>query len=212
MSLTRDFIRTLKKSLFKKSTLSWEKKDDSLIWRISSSTQPKINEVGKVVVRDGEIVALFNSGSFQGLLKTGQHPLSEDYDEVIFIDVTPKTQKIGIRAPDYPFTADSKSFGFSGNIVFKVQEDNASIGNFISKIVDKSTSLDPIDVTKWLRDGILFQVFKDLISNMRYDDFINMDRFNLMLELETRLGFELRDYGLEILSTEIKYFTPPRSF
>ena len=102
------------------------------------------------------------------------------------------------------------SFGFSGNLVFKVMEDPTSIGNFLTKIVGQKKEVTPNSVSLWLRDGLLFQVFKELIGKYEYEEFRDLDKVELDMNLESKLGFELKDYGIEINSVEIKYYTPPK--
>jgi hypothetical protein len=39
-----------------------------------------------------------------------------------------------------------------------------------------------------------------------------MEKMELDMNLETKLGFELKEYGIEVHSFEIKYYTEPKHF
>ena len=164
------------------------------------------------MVNEDERVAVYVAGNFRSLLAPGQHAVVDDFDSAVYVDVSPKIEKVGNRAPNYPITSDGKSFGCSGNIEFRVQEDQVAIGNFLSKLVGTNESYTPKKLANWLRDGLLFQVFKEIIKDYTYNEFIEMERMRLLMELEVKLGAELRSYGVEIVTLELRHFTPPRSF
>jgi hypothetical protein len=181
-----------------------------MIWSIPNEKYPNISNIGEIKVKEGQRAVIYNSGVFQTLFPPGTNRVLSEFDSAYFVDVTPKKQPIGIRAPNYPITRDGMSFGFSGNLVFKVMEDPTSIGNFLTKIVGQKKEVTPNFVSLWLRDGLLFQVFKELIGNYDYEEFRDLDKVELDMNLESKLGFELKDYGIEINSVEIKYYTPPK--
>ncbi|MBN2335874.1 SPFH domain-containing protein [Candidatus Bathyarchaeota archaeon] len=163
-------------------------------------------------MNEDERVAVYVAGNFRSLLSPGQHPVVDDFDSAVYVDVSPRTEKVGIRAPNYPVTSDGKSFGCSGNIEFRVQEDQVAVGNFLSKLVGTDESYPPKTLANWLRDGLLFQVFKEIIKDYTYNEFIEMERMRLLMELEVKLGAELRGYGVEMVTLELRHFTPPKSF
>jgi len=207
-------VQRLKKHALKRKSLEWFEKGEmgQIVWKVTSEDDYDLNKVRDIIVKQGERAALFNSGVFTRILTPGKSTVSGSFDTVHFVDTTPHTEKIGVRAPDYPITSDKKSFGFSGNIVLKVRDDQVSIGNFITNVVEKNSILEPKEIVRWLRDGLLFQVFKEIIREYSYSEFMNVGRLSLLIELESRLGAELRDYGLEIISLELMHFTPAREF
>jgi regulator of protease activity HflC (stomatin/prohibitin superfamily) len=206
--------QSLKKKTLERKTLEWFEKNEKgkIVWKVTSEEEYVLKKVKYITVKQGERAALFNSGIFTRLLSPGKSIISGSFDTAYFLDITPQTNKVGIRAPDYPITSDEKSFGFSGNIILKIMDDRASIGNFITKIVEKYSILETKEIVRWLRDGLLFQVFKEIIREFSYTAFINVERLSLLIELESRLGAELRDYGLEVVSLELMHFTPARVF
>jgi regulator of protease activity HflC (stomatin/prohibitin superfamily) len=213
LSITRRFIVWVKNRIIQKEQLSWsqEKKDD-LIYKFPNEMTTKIDNIGEILVKQGQRVALYKSGVFQSVLQAGLNRITAEMDTIYFVDVTQKKHVIGIRAPDYPITKDNISFGFSGNIVFKIMEDPVSIGNFLTKIVTSKEEITTKSITLWLRDGLLFQVFKEIIKNYEYEEFQKVDKFELDMNIQTKLGFELNNYGIEVTSLEIKNYTPPKKF
>lgn len=213
MSITRRVFLKMKQKLFPKDRVIWNNDDEhNLIWKLPNEAYPKINKIGEIEVKEGQRVALYKKGVFQILFPPGVNKVLENFDSAYFIDVTPKKHPIGIRAPNYPITKDKLSLGFSGNIIFRIMEDPTSIGNFITKIVVNQDIVTTRSTSQWLRDGLLFQVFKEILGDYEYEAFRSMDKMELDMNLETKLGFELKEYGIEVNSFEIKYYTEPRYF
>ena len=205
----------LKKQAFARQSLEWFEKVEmrQIVWKVTSEIDYDLSKIKDITVKQGERVALFKSGIFTRLLTLGKSTnISDTFDTVYFVDVAPQSEKIGIRAPDYPITSDNKSFGFSGNIVYKIMDDQVSIGNFITNLVEKDSILESKKIVRWLRDGLLFQVFKEILKDYSYSEFMNVERLSLLIELESRLGAELKDYGLEIISLELMHYTPAKEF
>lgn len=215
---TRKWIKRaqrLKKHALSRKSLEWSEKSEMgrIVWKVTSEDDYDINKIGDITVKQGERAVLFRSGILTRLLTPGKSTdVGEAFDTIYFVDVTPQTEQIGIRAPNYPITSDKKSFGFSGNIVLKIIDDQVSIGNFITNLAEKNSILEPQEIVRWLRDGLLFQVFKEIIRDYSYSEFMNVERLSLLIDLESRLGAELRDYGLEVISIELMNFTPVREF
>jgi len=213
MSITRRLIVRLKETLFKKPRIQWSQTDDeSIIWRIPNESVPDVKNIGEIEVKEGQRAALYRGGVLATSFPPGVNRVVDDFDSAYLIDVTPKKRRVGIRAPDYPITKDNVSFGFSGDIIFRVMEDPTSIGNFISKIVSNKEDVSPRHISSWLRDGLLFQVFKELLADYTYEEFRSLDKLELDMNLETKLGFDLKDYGIEVISFEVKYYTEPKTF
>jgi len=214
VSITRDLFKGLKKKLTRQQKVEWTDREttESMILRIPNKTTPDPRKISGFTVQQGERVALFQKGSFHSLLTPGSHEVNDEFDQAYYVDVTEKTQQIGIRAPEYPITSDGQSFGFSGNIVFRVMSDQVSVGSFITRLVDEQEQYEPVQLSMWLRDGLLFQVFKEIIKDHTYEEFRSLERLDLLMEIESRLGFELRDYGVEVVSLELKYFTPSKQY
>lgn len=217
MSSARKWVKRgqrWKKQALARKSLEWYEKSEmgQIVWKVTSESDYDLGKLKEITVKQGERAALFKSGIFARLLTLGKSNVGDTFDTVYFVDVTPQTEKIGIRTPDYPITADKKSFGFSGNIVFKIMDDQVSIGSFITNLVEKDSILEPEGIARWLRDGLLFQVFKEIIKDYSYSEFMNVERLSLLIELESRLGAELRDYGLEIISLELMHYTPAKDF
>lgn len=213
MSITRRAFASLKQLLFKKPRISWNRIDEhSLIWKLPNETYPKMNKIGEIEVKQGQRVALYKTGVFQAIFPPGINKVVDDFDSAYFIDVTPTKYQIGIRAPNYPITKDKMSFGFSGNIIFRIMEDPTSIGNFLTKIVANQDEVTTRFISLWLRDGLLFQVFKEFLSDYEYEEFRGLEKMELDMNLETKLGFELKEYGIEVQSFEIRYYTEPKTF
>ena len=204
----------LKKKAFARKSLKCPEKGENgqIVWKVTSDETYDLNKVRDITVKQGERAALFYSGIFSKLLFPGKSEIGHSFDSVYFLDITPQTEKVGIRAPDHPITSDEKSFGFSGNIVLKIMADQVSIGNFITKLVEKNSFLETKEIVRWLRDGLLFQVFKEIIREYSYSEFIKVERLSLLFELESKLGAELRHYGLEVVSLELIDFTSARVF
>jgi len=213
MSITRRVVVSLKQLLFKKSRISWNQTDeDRLIWKLPNETHPNINKIGEIKVKQGQRVALYKTGVLQAIFPPGINKVTDSFDSAYFVDVTPKKHPIGIRAPSYPLTKDKMSFGFSGNMIFRVMEDPTSIGNFLTKVVANQDEVRTRFISLWLRDGLLFQVFKEILFNYEYEEFRSLEKIELDMNLETKLGFELKEYGIEVLSFEIRYYTEPKTF
>jgi membrane protease subunit (stomatin/prohibitin family) len=213
MSITRKIVVRLKEMLFSRQRISWSIKDDKhLVWRLPNETYPDIKNIGEIEVKQGERVALYQGGVFKTIFPPGINRVVDDFDSGYFVDVTPKKHQIGIRAPNYPITKDRKSFGFSGNIIFRVMEDPTSIGNFLTKVAGNQDEVTTGSISLWLRDGMLFQVFKELLSDYDYEEFRSLEKMELDLNLLTKLGFELKEYGLEVESFEVKHYTQPKTF
>ncbi|MHA1112501.1 MAG: SPFH domain-containing protein [Promethearchaeota archaeon] len=213
MSITRRVFEKLKKLLFKKPRISWNRIDEhNIIWKLPNETYPNTDNFGEIEVKQGQRVAVYKTGVFLATLPPGINKVENDFDSAYFIDVTPKKFPIGIRAPNYPITKDKMSFGFSGSIIFRIMEDPTSIGNFLTKIVANQDEVTTRYISLWLRDGLLFQVFKEILSDYDYAEFRGLEKMELDMTLETKLGFELKDYGLEVQSFEIRFYTEPKTF
>ena len=213
MSFTRDLIKGAKSALRKKTTISWDRDSHEpaeLIWRLPNVEHKNVNAIDKLVVKEFERVALFKAGVFSGVLAQGEHKLLSDVDEIIFVDTSPKTQIYGIRKSQGLITNDKFRFGFSGKITFRVKEDNVDIGNFLTKIVSSRNSLNERYLIRWLREGPLLAVFREIVKNLTFEQFRTMNRRKLNMETEAKLGTELSIYGIELTSNTIMYFTAPQ--
>jgi len=213
MSFTRDLIKGAKNALRKKTTISWERdshEPTELIWRLPSVEYKNLSAIDQLIVKEYERVALFKAGVFSGVLAQGEHKLSSDTDEIIFVDTSPKTQVYGIRKSQGLITKDKFRFGFSGKITFRVKEDNVDIGNFLTKIVSSRNSFNERHLIRWLREGPLLAVFREITKNLTLEQFRTMNRRKLNMETEAKLGTELSTYGIEFISNIIMYFTSPQ--
>lgn len=104
-----------------------------------------LKPITKIQVGNDECASCYTGNSFSGLFRTGTH-LSENIDKVVFVDTSTRKEKFGIRAPNYPITLDKMSFGFSGNISFKILDENAAIASFISNIVQGKQDFNSKDI------------------------------------------------------------------
>lgn len=205
MPFSDELIRSLMRKILRKDELVWEDKN-SVAFRVSE-------EVGQdILVKEGERVALYGAGSFHTILGSGSHEIESEVDELVFLDVSQQKEKFGIARPRYPITRDQLSLGFSGNLVFNIMEDRVSVGNFVEKILGEKGSITSSEIVTWLCDGLLFQILREIISGYTYAEFLNLDRRDLHIAIETKLGLDLSGYGLEVNSVEILYFTPPLRF
>ena len=211
MGFTQDFLKRMKKAITPKKTLSWVEKN-AILKEYPDYTVKSLSKITKIQVGTDECVSCFTSNSFSGLLRTGTHDLSDNIDKVVFINASVQKEKFGIRAPNYPITADKKSFGFSGTMSFKILEENAAIANFLSRIVQSKPDYTSKDVVRWLRDGPVFTAFKEILGAQTYDEFYKTPKIDLIIELESRIGYELMDYGIELVSLEIMNYTDPVQF
>lgn len=208
MSFTRNIIRMLKKATTPRKTLSWDEKK-SIVKVYPDDELKSLKKITTVQVSNEECVSCYTGNSFTGLLRTGTHDLSDNIDKIIFIDTSVQKEKFGIRAPNYPITLDGQSFGFSGNIAFKILDENTAISGFLANIVKEKKDYSSKEVMRWLRDGIFFTVFKEILETQTYKEFIGTERTDMMIELESRIGYELMDYGIELVSLEILNYTDP---
>lgn len=211
MAFTQDLLKRIKKAITPKKTLSWEEKN-SILKEYPDNTVKSLKKITKIQVGNDECVSCYTGNSFTGLLRTGTHDLSDKVDKIIFINTSVQKEKFGIRAPNYPITADKKSFGFSGNISFKILEENAAVANFLSRIVQNKPDYTSKEVMRWLRDGPVFTAFKEILGSLTYDEFIKTQKIDLIIELESRIGYELMDYGVELVALEIMNYTEPVQF
>ena len=208
MSFTREIIKKLKKTVKQKKTLSWKNKN-SLSREFPNNEMINLDKITEIEVGNNECAACYSSSKFTNLLRTGLYERPDSVDKVIFLDTSVNRVKFGIRAPNYPITLDKMSFGFSGIISFKIMDESVAVGNFVSKILKQNEDYTSKELMRWLRDGPLFTAFRDLIKDLTYSEFIKTRKDDLIIELETRIGYELMDYGLELVSLDIINYTNP---
>ena len=210
MSFTRDVIRGLKNALTKKQTIEWKhelSKKSELIWRLPNEKYKNIKDIDILIVKEYERAALIQSGFLKNVLTQGSHTLPINTDEIIYIDISPQTRPFGVPKSSGLLTKDQSRIGFSGNISFKIKEDNVDIGNFITKIVSHANSLPCNQLIKWLREGPIYIALRDVIKDRTFDQFLKIGSEELQLELESKIGFNLTSYGIELLSINITNFT-----
>ena len=206
MSFTTSILRSIKRMIFPMKVVSWNREQEeveNLIWRIPDENYPDVDDIDQVLIKETERVAIFNQGTFKDTLAQGKHDIFENVDEIIFLDVSPKTLPFGIPRSQGPLTKDNRRIGFSGNISFSIQENPVSIGSFITKYANGKKSITSDDFLAWLRTGPLHSVFRDILRDLTGEEFQGMDKLDLLMELESKLGAELNDIGVEIDNLEI---------
>lgn len=191
-------------------TLSWS--DKTVLVKKFSDEKETLKPFNDILVGSDQCVACYSSNRFSNLLRTGVHSLPDDVDKVFFIDTSVYREKFGLRAPKHPITIDKKSFGCSGYVSFKIIDENVAVGNFINKIYSHMEYGNPKEVMRWLRDGVLLTAFQDIVKDQTCDDFLNKEKDGVVFEFESRIGYELMDYGLELVSLDIQNFSKPRQF
>lgn len=211
MSFTQDLFKKIKKAITPKKTLSMQE-NTCIVKEYPDNSVKSLKKITKLMVGNDECVSCYYENSFTGLLRTGTHDLSDNIDKVVFINASVQKEKFGIRAPNYPITSDKKSFGFSGTISFKILEENAAVVNFLSRIVQNKPDYTSKDIMRWLRDGPVFSAFKEILGAQTYDEFYKTPKIDLIIELESRIGYELMDYGIELVSLDILNYTEPVQF
>ena len=167
---TRDIYNRLQDSIRRQKILHWSKDADDVSWRLPNDDFPSLRSVKEVIIAENERVALFQQGSFLTILRPGKRELDERADELFFIDVSEKTGNIGFKKKDHPLTTNNQSFGFSGSVTFKVLEDNASIGGYVESIGMDHSDVNVRLIINTLREGILFQAFREILLNYTYDE------------------------------------------
>lgn len=206
MSFTTNILRSIKRMFFPLTVLSWNREEEdteNLIWRLPDENYPDIDDVDQVLVKETERVAIFNQGTFKDTLAQGKHDIFENVDEIIFLDVSPKTLPFGIPRSQGPLTKDNKRVGFSGKISFSIQENPVSIGSFLTKYANGKKEITSEEFITWLRTGPLLGVFRDILRDITGEEFQGMDKFDILMELESKLGAELNVIGVEIDDLEI---------
>ena len=206
MSFTTSILRSIKRMFFPMKIVSWnrdQEEAENLIWRIPDDLYPDVNDIDQVLIKETERVAIFNQGSFKDTLAQGKHDIFENVDEIIFLDVSPKTLPFGIPRSQGPLTKDNKRVGFSGKISFSIQENPVSIGSFLTNYANGKKGITSEEFVTWLRTGPLLSVFRDILRDVTGDEFQGMDKFDILMELESKLGAELNVIGVEIDDLEI---------
>ncbi|HUS78447.1 MAG TPA: SPFH domain-containing protein [Patescibacteria group bacterium] len=211
MPTSRDIVNSFLGAFRRPRTVSWERQEDlsPMIWRLPDEGHPDVGSINRVMLREHEKAALYKAGTYDNVFSQGEHDLPKDIDEVVFVDISPRTRPFGIPRFQGPETKDGLRFGFSGRVTFRVNEDVVDVANFVNKVVSGRASVSDEDIVGWMREGPLKSVFKDIVKERTYEEFRHMDRDEMMMELEAKLGMELSDNGMELLSIEILNFSDP---
>jgi hypothetical protein len=148
------------------------------------------------------------NGAFQNVLSSGKHPVPKDIDEIVWVDVSPKTQPFGIPVFNGPITQDNFQIGLSGTVAFRVAFTKEDVKTFLLEMVGGNRSFDAVQVVDWLRRGPLASVLRDILKNRTLDEFRRLDRENFVnLDLRPRLVYELSKYGIELISMDVTGMT-----
>ncbi|MBL7169148.1 SPFH domain-containing protein [Candidatus Bathyarchaeota archaeon] len=212
MSITRKIVDGVKGKFKSTRSISWQRgegESQGVIWRLPNEVYPNVKSMAEIVANEYERAALYISGTYSSVLSQGRHDIPKGVDEVIFVDTAPRDMPFGIPRSKGPLTKDGARFGFSGKITCRVGDSSLDIGKFLTKIVASRKTISYEELVAWLRDGPLNSVFQDIAKNYDYPEFITIDRDELLMELEAKLGPELYDNGIELVSLEITNFTEP---
>lgn len=199
----------------KKVTVGWirdSSNSSQLVWRIPNEKFPKISRAGEVVVKEFEKAIFFKGGSMEGIWSPGKHQIPKEVDEVIWVDISPKQQPFGIPKYNGPITKDGYQMGLSGAITLRVNGDlEKNVAQFLSRLVAGSNTYNRDQLADWLREGPLVSVFRDVAKKLTYQEFMQMNREELLNhEVRPRLYNELYRYGLDLISIDLTSSTTPQ--
>jgi uncharacterized membrane protein YqiK len=188
----------------KKVVVEWRiTENDSMIWRVPNSVYPEMKKIKAVSVKEFERVAFVGKGRIISVIKSGEHILSKGIQEIIWVNISPKTLPFGIAKHRKLLTKDQCEIGLSGMLTLKVGDTEGDIKKFITKIVGTKSSLGYDEIIEWLRGGPLISVFRAFLSKVTRDEFIRLERNKIADNVGSRLTNELSRHGLEIISLDI---------
>jgi uncharacterized membrane protein YqiK len=185
----------------------WKRGDDNLMtWRIPNSVYPKVKGIKTVRVKKYERVAFVTKGDIL-VVRSGEHHIPAQTQEIIWVDVSPKMLRYGIAKCRHLLTKDNQSIGFSGTVTLKVGETESDVKKFLTKFVRHRFSLNEDELKNWLRDSLLISAFRGFLGKITHEDFLKVGREKIVYNLIPTLAEELSKYGLELLSLDITGIT-----
>jgi len=189
---------------FGKITAEWKRIDDSqVIWRVPNDTYPKIKKIKSVLVKEFERVAFISKGRIVSVVGPGEYPLPKGTDEIIWVDVSPKTLPFGIAKYRRLLTKDGREIGLSGTLELVVGNTEADIRKFLAKLVADKTTLTYNELIEWLREGPLVPVFRDFLRGLTYGEILRLNYNSIEYGVIPKLTRELLKYGLELKSINV---------
>lgn len=200
--------------LFKKKVVSWvhdPNKLGDIVWRIPNDAYPKVKDVNGIIVKEFERAVFFKGGTLQSVLPSGKHLIPKDVDEVVWVDTSPKPHPYGI--PNYrgPITMDNFQIGFSGTITLRVNGDREEdVAKFLTRITAGRQCFTCEQLVDWLREGPLTSVFRDTVNKFTHEQFMRLEREEIISHVKAKLVTELSRYGLELISIDITGVTAPK--
>lgn len=175
---------------------------EGLIWSIPNSDIPKIGDVKEIVVRDIERVVFYKDGEIQDVVSPGRHSVS-GIDEIVWVDTSEFRQLFGVQRRLGLTTSDKVRVGFHGYITLSVGIGDNQIRSFLFGIPWRQQVFTRKDLVGFLKMGPIPAIFRDILKDLSFEQFENLEREGLVRIVTSKLSNELDRYGINLVSIDI---------